>query len=310
MGGKIEDGVVARATGGPVARPARVPARWRRALRRAAVLLALAPALAAANTITVNSLLDDNVNCTLRNAVASADDGISYGTCTAGGASNTIIFAVNGTIALNGPPLNIYQHSLTIVGNGIANTIIDAQNLDHVFDNYDPGIPVALTITWQDMTIKRGNALSSGPTGYSSAGAIFVDALTTANISNCVLSGNHAESSAGAVENWGALTVTGSTFDSNVAAGEGGAIRTIGAVSISNSTFSNNSADSGGAIWHSSGSAGQPLAIINATFAGNSATTFGGAISADDPASLGAVTLTHVTVAAIPPREERAAACT
>ena len=263
----------------------------------AAALLALCPAIAAAATITVTSLLDNNVGCTLRNAILSSNDGTSHGGCTAGTASNTIVFSGNGTIALTGAPLNIYHNSLTISGNGAANTVIDAQNLDHAFDNLDPGVPVAMSIAWQNLTIKRGNALATGPTAFSSAGAIFVDTLTTASITNCVLNANNAEASAGAIENRGVLAISGSTLDGNVAAGEGGAIRNIGTLTISNSTFSNNSASSGGAIWHSTGTAGQALGVTNSTFAGNSATAFGGAISADDATSVGPVTLTHVSIA-------------
>jgi hypothetical protein len=194
----------------------------------AAALLALCPAIASAATITVTSLLDNNVGCTLRNAILSSNDGTSHGGCTAGTASNTIVFSGNGTIALTGAPLNIYHNSLTISGNGAANTVIDAQNLDHAFDNLDPGVPVAMSIAWQNLTIKRGNALATGPTAFSSAGAIFIDTLTTASITNCVLSANNAEASAGAIENRGVLAISGSTLDGNVAAGEGGPSATSG----------------------------------------------------------------------------------
>ena len=262
----------------------------------AAALLALCPGIATAATITVTTLLDNNGGCTLRNAILSSNDGTSHGGCTAGTASNTIVFSVNGTILLGGVPLNIYNNSLTISGNGTANTIIDAQTFDHAFDNLDPGVPVAMSITWQNLTIKRGNALATGPTAYSSAGAIFIDTLTTASITNCVLSASTAEASGGAIENRGVLTISDSTLEGNVAGGEGGAIRNTGTLTISNSTFSNNSANSGGAIWHRTGTAGQTLGVVNSTFVGNSATAFGGAISADDATGIGPVTLTHVTI--------------
>jgi predicted outer membrane repeat protein len=261
-----------------------------------AALLALATDFAGAATITVTSLLDDNAGCTLRNAVRSSSEGASVGGCAAGGASNTIVFASSGTITLNGAALNIYHNSLNIVGNGAAATVIDAQNLNHVFDNLDPGVPAAISIAWQNLTIKRGNATSAGVGAFSSAGAIFVDTRTTATLSNCVVSGNQAQSSGGAIENRGTLSINDCTFDSNAAAGQGGAIRNIGTLSISGSTFSTNNANSGGAIWHSSGSASQTLTVTNSTFVGNSAATSGGAIAADDTSSIGSVTLSHVTV--------------
>lgn len=257
--------------------------------------VALASGLATAATITVTSLLDNNVGCTLRNAIASSNTGTSQGGCTAGGASNTIVFAVNGTIALSGPPLNIIRNSLTIAGNGATATIIDAQDLDHAFDNFDAA-PVALSIAWRNLAIRRGNALATGPGAFSSAGAIFVDTLTTASLANCVVNANKAQSSGGAIENRGTLTIANCTFDGNLAAGQGGAIRNIGTLSIAGSTFRNNSSNSGGAIWHSSGTAARALAIVNSTFVGNAATTFGGAIAADDTTSAGGVTLTHATL--------------
>ena len=276
-------------------RAAARPRAWLRgALRALALGASLAAAAASAATITVDSTADNGAGCTLRNAVDSSNDGTSHGTCTAGGSSNTIVVPA-GTYTVNSPPINIYQHSVTFQGAGASSTIINAGLADHVFDNYDPGTPVVLSITWQDMTIENGNALSSGPTGFSDAGAIFIDALTNGTITNCVLTGNHAEGSGGAVENWGSLIVSGSTFSSNVSSGQGGAIRNIGTLQVSNSTFSGNSADSGGAIWHSS--TGFNFAALNDTFANNSATTAGGAISADDSTSTGSVALGQVTVA-------------
>jgi predicted outer membrane repeat protein len=271
--------------------------RLRRALWGLAAALTLGSPVAEAATITVTSLLDNGVGCTLRNAVESSNSRASVGGCAAGGPSNEIVFVPNGTISLNSPPINIYQSSLTFTGNGPGNTIIDARNLDHAFDNYDPGVAVALSITWQNLTITRGNALLTGPTGFTSAGAIFVDTLTTATIANCVLSGNRAESSGGAVENWGTLSVIDSTFSSNVAVGEGGAIRNTGTLSVLRSTFTGNSANSGGALWHSAATAAGSASIVNSTFAGNSSTSLGGAIAADDSSGAGPVTLTHVTVA-------------
>jgi predicted outer membrane repeat protein len=258
----------------------------------AAAFVLLGATAAGAAGIVVNSLLDDGINCTLRNAVNSASDGTSHGGCAAGGASNTITFSASGTIVLtaaNGP-LNIINNSLTITGNGIAQTIIDGNAGTNVFDNF--GSAGAMSITLQSLTVRNGFA-----TGFTSAAGMFIDTNTTATVTGCVFSGNNAPSSGGAIENWGALTVTGSTFSANTAAGEGGAIRTIGSLSVSGSTFSANSADIGGAIYHSTGSVAQTLTVLNSTFSGNSATSFGGAIAVNDITSAGAVTLTHVTVA-------------
>ena len=172
----------------------------RRLLRRVGRLAAYAAFAATAAqgaSITVTSTADNGVGCTLRNAVMSSNDGTSHGGCTAGDASNTITLAA-GTYLVNSPPINIYQHSVAFVGDPANPTVIDGQLQDHVFDNYDPGVAVPLSIAWQDLTIRNGNALASGPTGYSSAGAIYIDTLTSASITRCVMQSNQAESSGGA----------------------------------------------------------------------------------------------------------------
>jgi predicted outer membrane repeat protein len=268
----------------------------------AAAALALCACAASATVITVDSALDNGAGCTLRNAVATATDNTLHGTCAVGAVglapgTNTIQFnaALNGTpiVLGNTGPMNIDNNSLTIQGNGSGNTIVDAANIDRIFDNFGSG--AAISITWQDMTIRNGNATAAGATGFTNAGAIYIDVNTTGTITNCVISGNHADSSGGAIQNTGVLSITNGTLDSNVAPGQGGAITSTGALTVINTTISNNSAGIGGGIWHSTG--GQSFLVLNSTFAGNNGTTDGGAISADDNTSLGPVAIVQTTLA-------------
>ena len=266
----------------------------------AAAAFSLCAWAASATTITVDSALDDGVGCTLRNAVATSTDNLPHGTCAVGGTSNTIQFApaLNGTpIVIGSPALNIDVNSLTILGNGPANTIVDAGGNDRIFDNFGSG--AVMSITWQNMTLRNGSA-TAAVGGFSDAGAVFIDTNTTGTIANCAITGNFAEGSGGAVENRGALTIADTTLDGNVASGEGGAISHTGAsLLISNSTISNNGAFDGGGLFHDS--IGAAILIINSTFAGNTAFggagAHGGAISADDPTSTAALNLVQTTVA-------------
>ena len=145
----------------------------RRFLRAAAAAaLALCACAASAATITVDSSVDDDLHCTLRNAVATATDNTLHGTCAVGTASNTIVFSpvdFNATpfttVTVGSPAINIdnalnfANASLVIQGNGPAGTIIDAANHDRVFDNFDSGVVNPISITWQDLSIIRGNAI-------------------------------------------------------------------------------------------------------------------------------------------------------
>ena len=117
-------------------------------------------------TITVDSPLDDGVGCTLRKAIENAN-GIEepHPACVTGGLENTIVFApnANGTIALATDGLFIAERSLTINGNGAANTIIDGVNSFRVFETCGC---VPINFTLRNVTVTRG-VPAVGPSLYS-----------------------------------------------------------------------------------------------------------------------------------------------
>jgi len=83
-----------------------------------------------------------------------------------------------------------------------------------------------------------------------------------------------------AIENYGTLTVTNSTFSGNNASyGDGGAIyNNYGTLTVTNSTLSGNGADtSGGAIYNNYGT----VTVTNSTFSGNNADNGGGILNND-----------------------------
>jgi CSLREA domain-containing protein len=210
----------------------------------------------ATTTITVTSTNDDDAaNCVLRDAISVANNGGgTVNGCTAtADTAYAIVFqsSLTGTITL-GSPLPLITGNLTITGPTAA-----------------PGITISGNNNVQLMEVNEGATLN-------------LEFLTLAN-------GN--ATGAGAVDNFGTLTVNGSTFSNNQANGvigssdapgetaSGGAIDNEGTLTITNSTFSGNQANGGGAGGVFGGGNGLGGAIfdrgtgtiINSTFSVNEA---------------------------------------
>ena len=207
--------------------------------------------------------------CTLADAIIAANLDRAEGGCPAGRGADTI--ALTRDITLDGGLPKITS-DITIEGNGYT---ISGANRWRMFYN-DGG---ALTI--HDLTMTKGRAEgefirnANGSLRNATAnpiGGAIVNWRGTVAISDSAFSGNSAEKSSGAVDNWGELSIVNSSFSNNSAEFGGGAIGNSGELSMVNSTFSGNSADKGGAI----ANAGE-LSIVNSTFSGNSADT-GGAV--------------------------------
>jgi len=108
---------------------------------------------------------------------------------------------------------------------------------------------------------------------FSFGGAIYNDVSSTLNVTNCSFVRNHApgaEADGGAIDNYGTMAVSNSTFFMNSTGGVSGAIENNGTLTVSNCTFFRNHAIVGGAI----ASAG-PLTIINSTFFLNNTLFYG-----------------------------------
>src|SRR5579862_2329417 len=121
------------------------------------------------------------------------------------------------------------------------------------------------TLNLSNTTLTRGT--------FSFGGAIYNDVNGTLNVTNCSLHHNKApggEADGGAIDNYGTLTVSNSTFYLNTTGGVSGAVENNGTMTVSNSTFYRNHALVGGAI----ASAG-PLTITNTTFYRNSTFFYG-----------------------------------
>ncbi|MDZ7864796.1 MAG: Ig-like domain repeat protein [Acidovorax sp.] len=231
---------------------------------------------AMAATITVDTLGDGNTGCTLRRALANANAANQGATeCTRGDSGgNEIRFNTATQVIVltagNGPL--VIERSLTITGNGAASTSISGGGLVRVLD-----IPVgsSVILALNGLTVSNGKALASST--MSNAGGLFIPAGSTANLSNCAFRSNDAQSSGGAIENRGALTINACTFTGNTAAGEGGAIRNIGTMTVDGSIFNGNTADRGGAVWVNR-TAVTNIDLLNSKFGANTGGSIGGAV--------------------------------
>lgn len=223
-------------------------------------------------TFTVANLNDSGTG-SLRQAIADAN--------TISGADDVVFqTGLPGTISLTSGEMPITD-SVTITGNGAANSVIDAQQASRIFNVTG----TAGNVTLAGLTLTNGR-INSGVAQVG--GAVFFRSSGTLTVSQSVLSGNSATITGGAIHALqGSVMVSQSTLSGN-SASVGGAIfgETAATVAVMGSALSGNAATaSGGAI-----SVGNNTNVIRSTFSGNTANT-GGAISLD----AGVATVTQST---------------
>jgi predicted outer membrane repeat protein len=166
---------------------------------------------------------------------------------------------------------------LTIKGAGAGATIIDAQQLDRVFD-----LLGNIGVTFSGVTLQHGNS------GTFDGGAI---QTLSANITldHCVVKDNRAGLGGGGVNaSGGNVTLIGTTVARNVAQNDGGGVRVdTGAMVVKGGSIvrRNVAGGNGGGI-----SAHTGLTLTNSTVSDNVSSANGGGISA------GTATLTNSTV--------------
>jgi CSLREA domain-containing protein len=235
--------------------------------------------------------LDDDLNndgdCSLREAIMAANDNISVDACPAGDAiiTDTITFNMAGIITVTsqlsvtaGGPLVIDGGDVITTsgggntrvwwiepGSGIALRQIAVVNGD---SNDGGGIYNSGSIAVYSTTIDSNNASLHG-------GGVYNKGIMT--IVNSAFKQNTSYLESGAIDNRDTLTITNCRFTNNVVtAGGGGGIGTYHdtATIITHSTFSGNIANVGGGI----DNAGN-LAISDSAISGNTARNWGGGIS-------------------------------
>ena len=263
---------------------------------------------AAAAGIVVNTTADNTTAgdglCTLREAItnANSDSDTTSGDCAAGFGADTITFAANTIITLAGSQLPAVTTEMTIIGNGAANTIIQASTCNPVTlpggcTPADYRVFEATTtgkLTLDGVTVRHGHCAGACATSNIDGGGILNDGgmLT---VTSSTLSGNSADFGfgGGIFNSGGMLTVTNSTLSGNSAARGGGIFNYEGEATVTNSTLSGNSANDyggfGGGIFNSGGT----LTVTNSTLSGNSVNGFGGGIANEFD---GEVTVTNSTL--------------
>jgi hypothetical protein len=238
---------------------------------------------ARAATIVVDSLADptESGKTTLRDALASADDG------------DIITFDVTGTITLGGTEL-VIADSVTIQGPGADQLTIDGDSASTVLQlNSGKTATVSdLTITngdapsgygsgiWKEgnLTLSRVELINNAATGFGGAIANMSGLLT---IEDSTLAGNSAPHG-GAIYSMSSQTMTirGTTISANYTQWSvSGAITvnvsTAASFNISNSTISGSTGDGAGLAMHGVSSSGNPIDITgtlrNSTIADNAA---------------------------------------
>ncbi|MEM7112219.1 MAG: choice-of-anchor D domain-containing protein [Chloroflexota bacterium] len=203
---------------------------------------------------------DDGIanDCSLRGAIskANADTANAY---TISLPAGTYTFSLSGTENANATGDLDITDDLTIDGAGADTTIVDANDLDRVFEIRNSSTVVFLN----DITIQDGNTVSGA--------GIRVNLNTTLTLNDSTVSSNQASDHGGGAVNFGTLNINRSTFSNNSATNWGGSFRNDGGSSvanINNSTFSGNTATTGNAFANDG-----TVTVRNSTFSANHSST-------------------------------------
>ena len=247
--------------------------RGRKLLGASVVALLFAPSVAAADTIRPDTFSDepgldlDNGNCTLREAVESADHDVSEDACHRGDGADVIKLR-RGTYQLSVPgsetigsteidndvgdlDVGLFGDSaIKIVGHR-RGTTIDGNEHDRVVQVFS-----ADTATFERLTITDG-ATANGGGGVS----VFTDA--DARFKRTAIAANTASDGDGGltVASGGKATLIRSAVRDNASPGVGGGIGVFGRVELNRTKVMGNEADTGGGIFVHSGIDTDPAGV-------------------------------------------------
>jgi len=258
----------------------------------------IAPLAALAN-ITVDTITDsiaDDGQCSLREAILSANSDIATGGCAAGNGADTIGFAsslpqpaiftltligANEDAAATGD-LDIAS-VIMIQGPGQDQMIVDGNGTDRVFD-----VLSGTNLTVSGVTVRNGNpgAGAEGSGIRSAARLTISDSLITSNQGNGVTNngGTTALTNVNVLNNTGygvynlvqgTLVYTGGEVSGNQ---KGGVYNTVATATLTGISVINNTGAGGIA---NVGSATSRLTVMNSLVKGNSSATNGGGIRSD-----------------------------
>lgn len=234
-------------------------------------------------TIIVDTFVDDiivNGNCTLREAVISANTDSGVDNCTPGSGADTISLP-KWIIFLN-PVLGeiTLESEMEIVGYGPDPnlSVIDGNLVSRIFKRMGP----AAAVTIRNLTLRNARDTTGG-----GGGAFYQGQFYETTFDNVILNNNATDQWGGAIYSGGTITLIDCDVTNNYATGNpafnsGGAIRSTGELTIIRTNFWNNGLDpsaspgQGGAIYQHTM---DPLIVEDSTFRSNEAAA-GGAILA------------------------------
>lgn len=242
------------------------------------------------DTIAFNLVSGDTV--TLSNAQPTITDSVSIdGINAATGGDVTIQVEIPGVSASRVFDINATDETVSI-----NNLVLKGGDLGPVVDNGGAVNLSAgnLTISYcvlqgaqaylgGAMAVNGGTATLVGCTlNFNSSttygGALYVASGATAVLTDCMVDGNSASSAGGGIYNNGTMIVSGCTIYDNTATGGtgGGMYGSSGSSTyVINSTFSGNATSSGGGYYGVG-------VLCNVTLSGNTATSMGGGVCADN----------------------------
>ncbi len=271
------------------------------------------------NVDTTEDELNNDGDCSLREAVVAANTDTAVDSCTAGSGQDSILLPEGTfTFALAGRDedaaatgdLDI-SSDLIITGVSAASTVIDANGLDRVFHVRPTGVATISEVTVRNGTIDAGVGVGGGGGGILVEANIGGGNLTLTNVSvrDNRVNGTGSDATGGGIDNQGQLTLEGCTISGNTADRGGGlfgngatitqsiisentALRGAGIVNFGLLTatdviISDNRATAGGGIANEGGVAN----LTNVTITGNFASQEAGGIF-----NLSTLTMSNVTV--------------
>jgi CSLREA domain-containing protein len=204
------------------------------------LLLCAAAVTGSAATIVVNSVADENgatppnANCTLREAVLSANDNVAVDACTAGEA-----FPVIDLINI---PAGVFLLTLAETGDASGGSLDLAEDVDliglsstaTVLDGDGGQVVAAVLDVLVGVTVEVSNLWVRG--GHSSF--VGVENNGTMTLTGCRVAHNNGKG----IGNWGTMTVSHSVISHNIGgtSGAGFYSHTTGDLTVVDSTVTNN----------------------------------------------------------------------
>ena len=135
-------------------------------------------------------------------------------------ADENAVITINGRIKATGGENAgqiVIDKNLTIKrADGVASAVLDANKMSRIFK-----VASGKTLTLENLTLTGGKATGTGDAG--SGGAIYAKDASTVNITNCIITGNEADTNGGGLNVEGTpTTITNCIFTGNTAKNGGG----------------------------------------------------------------------------------------